>query len=62
MLGLRSASAALATIASAVAFTDFAPNFFVLACAPQTSAVPAVVLGLLNHALCSYAFTREGRG
>ena len=37
--GLRSASTALATIPAAVAFTDFAPNVFVLTCAPQASLV-----------------------
>jgi hypothetical protein len=57
-----SAASAFATIPAAVAFTDFTPNVFILTCAPQTSAVSALVLGLLNHALPSYAITREGRG
>ena len=61
---LKSASAAsaLATIPAAVAFTDFASNVFILTCTPQASAVSALVLGLLNHALPSYGITREGRG
>ena len=48
-----SAASALATIPAAVAFTDFAPNVFILTCTPQASAVSALVLGLLNHALPS---------
>ena len=61
---LKSASAAsaLATIPAAVAFTDFTANVFVLARAPQASAVPAVILGLLDYTLISYGITRDGHG
>jgi hypothetical protein len=57
---LKSASAAsaLATIPAAVAFTDFAPHVFILTCTPQASAVSALILGLLDHALPSYGITR----
>jgi hypothetical protein len=61
-LRLASATPALATIPAAVAFTGFAPNVFVLTCAAQASAVPALVLGLLNHPLSSYAITCEWHG
>jgi hypothetical protein len=62
--GLASASApaALSTIAAAVALTGFATNVFVLTCAPQAPAVPALILGLLDHALASDAIAREGCG
>src|SRR5438132_7299299 len=59
---VRLASAALATIPAAVAFTDFAANVFVLTSAAQATAVSALILGLLNHAWCRYTFSREGRG
>jgi hypothetical protein len=61
--GLRSAPAsALSTIPAAVAFTGFTANVFVLTCAPQTSAIPALILSLLNDALCSYAIARDWCG
>jgi len=59
---VRLASAAFATIPAAVAFTDLAPNVFVLTSAPQATAISALILGLLYHALCCYAFSRQGRG
>jgi len=62
--GLASASAptALSTIPAAVALPGFAPNVFVLTCTPQAPAVPALILGLLDHAFASDAIAREGCG
>jgi len=59
----RSASAsALATIPAAIALTDFTANVFVLTGTPQTPAIPALILDLLNYALSSHAIARDWCG
>jgi hypothetical protein len=63
MLSSSAPSATLATIPAAVAFTSFAANVFVLTGTPQTAAIPALILDLLNHALSSpHAIARDWCG
>jgi hypothetical protein len=57
-----STAAALAAISAAVSFTDLTANILVLAGAPQVSAVPALILGLLDHALPNDHIARERCG
>jgi hypothetical protein len=48
------AASAIATISAALVVIERA-----LTCAPQAPAVPAIILGLLNHALNSYAVAHD---
>jgi hypothetical protein len=58
LLGSASPSA-LAAIPAAVALTCFTTDVFVFTGTPQTPAIPALVLDLLNYALSSHAITGD---